>query len=43
MLGIDRKHQSVEKAAALGSGSHEKLIHRRREPDYAQMVGEGRG
>ena len=42
VLGIDREHQPVEKAAALGSWPHEKLIHRRREPYDAQMVGKGR-
>ena len=43
MLGIDRQHQPVEKAPALGGRPGEQLVHRRRQPDHAQMVGEGRG
>ena len=33
MLGIDREHEPVEKAAALGGGPVEQLIHRRHQPD----------
>ena len=41
VLGIDRQHQPVEKAAPLRGRPDEQLIHRRRQPDHAQMVGEG--
>ena len=38
---IDRQHQPVEKAPSLARRFEEQAIHRRREPDNAQMVGEG--
>ena len=41
MLGVDRQHQPVEKAPPLGGRPDEQPIHRRREPDDAQMIGKG--
>ncbi len=41
MLGIDRQHQPVEEAPPLRSGAHEQPVHRRRQPDHAQMIAEG--
>ena len=41
MLGVDREHQPVEKAPALGGRPVEQPVHRRRQPDHAQMIGEG--
>ena len=38
--GVDRQHEAVQKAPPLGCGSDEELVHRGREPDHAQMVGE---
>ena len=43
MLGIDRQHQAVEEAPALGGRAGEQRVHRRHQPDHAQMIGEGRG
>jgi hypothetical protein len=40
MLGIDRKHEAVEKVAALGGRTAEQSVHRRHEPDDAEMIGE---
>ncbi len=43
VLGIDGEHQPVEKAAALGGRAGKQPVHGRREPDDAQMIGEGGG
>ena len=43
MFGIDRDHQTVEKTPPLGAGPGEQSVHRRRQPDDAQMIGEGGG
>ena len=39
-LGVDRQHQSVEKAAALRCRAHEQPVHRRHQPHHAEMIGE---
>ena len=41
MLRIDSKNQAVQKTAAFGGRLVEQPIHRRRQPDHAQMVGKG--
>ena len=41
MLRVDREHQPVEEAAALGRRAVEQRVHRRREPDHAQVVRKG--
>ena len=41
--GVDRQHQAVEKAPPLGGRAVEQRVHRGRQPDHAQMIGEGRG
>ena len=43
MLGVDREHQAIEEAPALGRRAGEQRVHRRHQPDDAQMIGEGRG
>ena len=43
MLGIDRERQAVEEAPALRWRAGEQRIHRRHQPDHAQVIGEGRG
>ena len=40
MLGIDRQRQAIEKAAALRRRADEQRIHRRHQPDHAQVIGE---
>ena len=42
MLCVYCEHQAIEKAAALGSGLVEQPVHRRRQPDHTQMIGESR-
>ena len=42
VLGIDRQHEPVEEAAALGGRAIEQPIHGRDEPDDAQVIGESR-
>ncbi len=41
MLAVHRQHQPVEKAAALAGGAGEQAVHGGRQPDDADMVGEG--
>ena len=41
MLGVDREHQPIEEAPAFRSRSGEQPVHRRRQPDDAQVIGEG--
>ena len=43
MLGVDRQHQPVEKPPPLGRLRREQPVHRRRQPDHAQMIAEGGG
>ena len=43
MVGIDREYQAIEKAPALGRCAGKQRIHRRNEPDHAQVIGEGCG
>ena len=43
MLGIDREHQPIEEAPALRWSAGEQRVHRRHEPDHAQVIGERRG
>ena len=43
MLGIDRERQAIEKAPPLRRRADEQRIHRRHQPDHAQMIGERRG
>ena len=43
MLGVDRERQAIEKAPALGRRADEQRIHRRHQPDHAQMIGKRRG
>ena len=41
VIGVDREHEPVEKAAPLARRPGEERIHRRRQPDDSHMVGEG--
>ena len=41
MLGVDGEHEAVEKLAPLASGAAEQGVHRRRQPDEAQVIGKG--
>ena len=43
VLGIDRKRQTVEEAAALRRRADEQGVHRRHQPDDAKMIGKRRG
>ncbi len=43
MLGIDRERQAIEEAPALRRRAGKQRVHRRHQPDHAQMIGEGRG
>ena len=43
VLRVDREHQPVEETAPFGRRSCEQLIHLRRQPHDAQVIGEGRG
>ena len=43
MLGVHREHQAVEEAPALGRRAVEQRVHRRRQPDDAQVIGESGG
>ena len=40
VIGVDRQHESVEKAATLARRPGEQRIHRWRQPDEAHMVAE---
>ena len=42
MRGVDREHQPVEETPAFRSRSAEQPVHRRRQPDDAQVIGESR-
>jgi hypothetical protein len=41
VIGVDRQHKPVEKAAAVARRAREQAVHGRRQPNEAQMVGEG--
>ena len=41
MIGVDSERQPVQKATPLASRTHEKPIHRRRQPQHLNVVGEG--
>ena len=43
VAGIDREHQAIEEAPALARRAREQAVHRRRQPDDTQMLGEGGG
>ena len=43
VLRIDGEHQAVEKAPPLRGRAVEQRVHRRRQPDNAQVIGEGGG
>ena len=43
VVGIDRQHEAIEKAPALGGRTVEQLVHGGDEPDHPQVVGERGG
>ena len=38
VIGVDRQHEAIEKAAPLARRSGEQRIHRRRQPDETHMI-----
>ena len=43
VLGIDRKHQPVEKAPSLRGWAVEQSVHGRHQPHHPEVIGECRG